>query len=261
MISKGEWILRDTIKTTEQFVVYENLPENEEYEIVICINQNNLDYIERTLLERSTPGNPQYQKWFSFDEVGKITENIPSFLKVTAWLNHSNVNIKWVSPYNHYIKANAKISLWHKLFQNQFYKWKHVLSDTCHIRAFNYSLPVDISPHISAVLRIIDIPPTIQKHSIRKYNSKIQTQNSHETKLLVKPASSNTVTISYLDQYYQIPSNIGNLLLFFCITLGTTINFIYTGNKNLSQAVFATNTKLLFSARCYTIFVKHQRPR
>ena len=38
----------------------------ETHELVFAIKQNNLDHLEQTLLQRSTPGSELYQKWLTF---------------------------------------------------------------------------------------------------------------------------------------------------------------------------------------------------
>ena len=44
------------------------------HEVVIAVQQKNLDVIESTVLERSTPGHPSYQNWMTVKEVSKQSD-------------------------------------------------------------------------------------------------------------------------------------------------------------------------------------------
>ena len=54
------------------------------HEVVVAVNQNNLDKIEKELDERSNPQHMNYQQWLSFDEIGEMTRNNEATAKVNS---------------------------------------------------------------------------------------------------------------------------------------------------------------------------------
>jgi hypothetical protein len=68
--------------------------QNTTHELVFAVHQLNIDVLERELLERSTPGSPKYQKWLTFDQVGKLVTNQAAFEAVKTWLTVNNIEVK-----------------------------------------------------------------------------------------------------------------------------------------------------------------------
>ena len=55
-------------------------------ELVIALKQKNIDILEKMLLDRSTPGSPQYQKWLTFDSIGDYISNIEAERFIHDWV-------------------------------------------------------------------------------------------------------------------------------------------------------------------------------
>lgn len=60
----------------------------EAHELIFAIQQRNLPLLDKILLERSTPGNPKYQQWLSFEEIGNYVQNPISTRQIASWLQH-----------------------------------------------------------------------------------------------------------------------------------------------------------------------------
>ena len=63
------------------------------HEVVIAVKQRNLDVLEKMVLERATPGNPKYQQWMTFDEVGQLVGNPIGAQATVDWLRENGIEV------------------------------------------------------------------------------------------------------------------------------------------------------------------------
>jgi subtilase family serine protease len=151
------------------------------HEVIFAVNQKNLDQLERTVLERSTPGNSMYQKWMTFDEVGRLISNPAAHSAVLDWLTaYPAVRVTWKSRRGEYIKASASLSVWEELFDTQFYEWEdtHEGQAGKHHLADHYGLPEHLQEHVTAVFGTVQVPllswaPTANEREIETYSNRM----------------------------------------------------------------------------------------
>jgi subtilase family serine protease len=183
------------------------------HEVVFAVHQNNMDILERMVAERSTPGSSYYQQWMTFDEVGALISNPVGTVSILEWLGqYPLVDVTWKSKRGEYIKASAPLSVWEGLFATEYYEWQdtHEGQARKHHLADHYSLPEHLKQHVSAVFGTVQVPPIV--NSARRSKK----QDVFKTKLRVNKPSAMTsqaasgVTVSFLDSFYNIPSNIGS---------------------------------------------------
>lgn len=156
------------------------------HEIVLAVRQKNLDIIESELLDRSTPGHLNYQKWLSFSQVGILTSNTFGAAKIKDWLTKNNASITWVSAHSDYIKATAKVEVWEYLFSTVFHEWIEIsdqmdshesreryLKSSPYVLAKEYTIPASMRVHLSAAFNTVQPPPllSIRRHLKWKDNS------------------------------------------------------------------------------------------
>jgi subtilase family serine protease len=202
-------------------------PSDHVHEVVFALKQNNLDVIEREVLERATPGNTKYQQWMTFDEVGSLIRNDAATQYLTDLLQlDSSINITWQSKRGEYVKAQAPISSWETLLSTQFYEWHDTHNAAYVHRCKTYYLPEEATAHIHAVFHTSQALPVAVKHQRRRtvedegapypYKTLMTIHDSsrflrHESRTDSEPVevaeSANVVTISFLDQYYGVHSN------------------------------------------------------
>lgn len=147
------------------------------HQLIFAITQRNIDELERQLLERSTPGRKEYQKWMSFEEIGLLTSNRRATSAVSEWLEDNGAVVTWQSVHGEYLKATAALSIWSKLFNATFHEWDDLeqASDwgeieeeetqserpsahkTPHYLATEYYVPESLSSHLAAVLNIVQV--------------------------------------------------------------------------------------------------------
>lgn len=206
----------------ESFVKLEIAPKSSVHEVIFAIQKNNIETLEKTVIERSSPGNPMYQKWLTFDQVTRLTSNVEGSVAVEKWLASQNVSITWKSIRSDYYKASSTIGQWQELFDTTFYLWEDRANEdhtNKHILAESYSLPIELAGYVSAVFYTNQAPPVISKNYLRKKNSKefrTDIYVDEKTMTLRRLASNDcannnngAVTVSFLDCFYQIQSNIG----------------------------------------------------
>jgi hypothetical protein len=244
-------ILRSSFKQVEKS------DPNLDHEVVISIQKKNLDILEDTVLERATPGNAMYQQWMTYDEVGKLIENVEGFEKVKGWLEANGIEIKWVSNRKDYIKAVSKISTWESLLDAKFYKYEDLSlpenperpESRIYHRSLAYSIPEEYKESIFAIFNTVQTPPAYKKKYHVRKSEKYGTPFRTDLKITVpenanlRGADENSessnydglVTVSFLNSYYEIPSNIGS--------------------SSISQSVFETSTEY-FSQSDLTQFQK-----
>lgn len=92
-IVSGSFLKMESMIKREDFVLQSKADSDADHEIVFAIKQKNLDKLESMVLERSTPGNPLYQKWMTFNEVGELVSNPAAFELTTNFLSAHNVKV------------------------------------------------------------------------------------------------------------------------------------------------------------------------
>lgn len=91
--SHAAFLKKESMNKREDFVMKTNAPPSLPHEVVIAIKQKNLDVIEREVIERATPGNPKYQKWMTFEEVGRLIANPEAVNATVSWLEANDVQV------------------------------------------------------------------------------------------------------------------------------------------------------------------------
>ena len=140
------------------------------HEVVFALKQKNLDFLEKLVIDMSTPGHRSYQQWLTFEEVGNIIANHEAEGVIDSWLSSEKISVSWKSKRSEYIKASAKVSVWERIFATTFYLWEEHAYEgnvTNHVLAEEYSLPEFLLPHISAVFFTCQAPPVVNKHAVR----------------------------------------------------------------------------------------------
>lgn len=223
----------------ETFVQLSEADTSVMHELVFAVQQLNVEILEAMVLERSTPGNPLYRQWMSYEEVGDVVSNPEGYEAVRSWLEDNKVNIKWTSPRAEYIKAEAPIGVWNRLLNTKFYKFEDtelpastpVNHQHAH-RANEYFLPKSVKSHLMAVFNTVQNPPVLNPHVYKRAEHKssfrtdmkihkVNSANGFDHISNKKVQANGKVTVPFLNEYYEIASNIGN--------------------SSQSQAVFETN--------------------
>jgi subtilase family serine protease len=220
--TSSEHIKMESMIFRHDFVKQSRSSPDKIHEVVFSINQN-FDLIESELLERSDPNSDKYQQWLTFDEVGELTSNIEGAMELLSWLEANGVTPSWISEHDDYIKASAPISVWETLLNTEFYEWEDQDSDLkttrTYTRSEHYSLPAELTPHISAVFNTCQAFPKIRKHA--QYKSSETRPLDFRTTVDIRRLQANlnkviedeeatATTVEFLSEYYNIPVERGD---------------------------------------------------
>ena len=136
--------------------------------VIFAVQQRNLDELEQVLFDVSDPESSNYGKYWSKSEVGELTSNPTSTNAVLEYLSFKKVNVVNQSLYGEYITATATIKVWEDMFNTEFHHfdmklqsvdWEAKIIRTLQvIRTESYSLPVELSDHVSAVFKTVEFP-------------------------------------------------------------------------------------------------------
>eukprot|EP01031_Cornospumella_fuschlensis_P010120 gene10120-12405_t len=89
----------------EDYVRRNSADQTQMHEVVFAVKQRNLDQIEKILFEVSDPANPKYGQYLSREEVGRLTENRDSTVKIQQFLLKNGATVVHTTPYGEYITA------------------------------------------------------------------------------------------------------------------------------------------------------------
>ena len=243
-------VLIEEMNGREDFVSLQRSPSHAKHELVFAIKQLGLDQLDQILLNISTPGNPMYQQWLSFDQVGDLIANSNGTSAVVSWLESEGVSVSWTSHHSEYLKATANISTWERILNTQFFLYQDVQLDESdddsnssndddltrisknrrkkktadgstetppivYHRAQKYYLPTEITNHLTAIFNTVQVPPKMQD----KYQQ-LDDESEESISFRLRGAKKrhvrstipgpNSVTVPFLNSLYKIPSNIGS---------------------------------------------------
>jgi tripeptidyl-peptidase-1 len=196
----GTRVMMESMVPRSSFTKLGPSSKDKRHEVVFALKQNNLDIIERKVLERATPGNPDYQNWMSFNDISALIKNEVATSFVHSWLGaFPDIHVSWKSRRGEYVRASASIATWEILFDTSFFEWHDSFHSRVVSRCEQYSLPGEAEAHIVAVFHTSQAPSALLKLGA-----------TGGKEFLASVALSEPVTVPYLNEYYDIASNIGN---------------------------------------------------
>ena len=91
--SENVYFKKEKMRHRHSYLMKGKVAQNHLHEVVFHIKQLNLSYLQQVVSERSSPGDPMYQEWLSFAEVGELTANIDSANKVLEYLSTHGIKV------------------------------------------------------------------------------------------------------------------------------------------------------------------------
>ena len=209
-------------------------PAGMTHEVIFAIQLNNLDVLEDLVLELATPGSSSYQQWMSAEQVNELVGNPSAVANITNWLDNSNIPYQ-VTYHPRFVKAQAPISVWETLFNTTFFEWA-VSQDpldptqiTNVHRSSSLSLPAELAEHVLTVFNTCEPMPIVHHYGRPKSDRPIfkssmifdesytgegrDISNTRLRREKMQVEASVYVSVSFLDNYYEIPSNTGSTSL------------------------------------------------
>ena len=131
---------------------------NRLHDVTFCVQQRNIKELEKILAEVSDPFSPSYGKYLSSADVAGISANSVGSEALRDFLRGNSIDIVHETLYGEYITARGTIAQWELMFSNKFHEFNHVTTGMSFVRSTEYTIPGDISHHVSAVFNITDLP-------------------------------------------------------------------------------------------------------
>lgn len=183
-----------------------------EHMLIFATKQRNIDLLEAQLLDVSTPNSENYGKYWSYSQIGEFTSNVEGCAEIAKWLRIKEVEVLWTSKHCDYIKARTTVTRWASLFNAVFYEYQHKSGEKM-VRAPSATIPSELDTHLHTVFYLFDSesPPSKKSH-IMSVDSHTNIHKIVESSPEEFSASSSkaSVDVPFLDNLYQIPSNIGH---------------------------------------------------
>ena len=201
---------------------------NHHHEVVFVIQQKNMDELTTILDDISNPFSPNYGQHWTRDEVADFTSNQEGCNAVASYLQSNGASVISETLAGEYIIAKAPVKVWEKMFDTEFFSFlvtHHGGSSETVIRAEQYSVPRDISKHVSSVLNTIEIldmssspPPRVPFASkFGKFSSQVEFGYMYPSKLrayynmseTMGSVNSTQMIYATVGQYYS-PKNLAD---------------------------------------------------
>ena len=172
-----------------------------------AVQQQNINVLEKELIQRSDPQHSSYGQWLSQSAVTRLTAKPESTAFLLQWLKHNLFFNIQPTATGDYVHATGTHKLMQQHFQATMYHYTHkdtvVNSTQPHVHTNQYEIPSFLAPHVSFIGQISDfIPPAVHQTSIWSSAKSVRSSSRLQTKDL----KGNT-TIDLINKVYNISSN------------------------------------------------------
>ena len=194
----------------EDFVAVDDLDVNlkSNHKIVIALKQLNIDHLEKIVHEVSDPSSPQYGKYLTREQVGKLTINQVALDTVKEYLLANGISDHQQTLFGEYILATSTLGKWEELFGAKFMPLKHVYSEAVYFRSPVYELHPSLVDHVFAIYNVIDLP--FLGHHENHFRANLRGPLTKDVDLA--KSFPGYITPAVLNSFYNIFTNQGNSL-------------------------------------------------
>lgn len=190
------------------------------HEVTFAIRQNNVDKLESTLYDVSSPSSINYGKHWTREELAAFTANPIGTTTVKEFLTKGGAIITFESKHGEYITAQASVRFWENMFHTKFFRFARSFSTIKDVhtskkaaamsvlRAKKYSLPRHLMEHVATVFDLVHLPvPSRIKarlHDLSNYDGFPKKKQFIRTQ-----GGPGFVSPQLINSQYGIPSNVG----------------------------------------------------
>ncbi|KAK7025541.1 hypothetical protein VNI00_015894 [Paramarasmius palmivorus] len=133
----------------------------------VGLAQQNLDRLEELLLSVSDPTSQSFgQHWSPQELVDAFSPSRDSISAVLRWLSDSGISPERakLSANKGWIQVNTTIAETEQLLRTEFHSYVHSETGIEHIGCKEYSIPVNLTPHIDLIRPTVDFTRAPRKH-------------------------------------------------------------------------------------------------
>lgn len=112
--------------------------------LTFAVKQQNVDLLDKKLMEVSSPSSPKYGKHLTLHEVNQLTQpSNESIQAVVAFMKSFGINTYKYS--SGFLKATVSIDVAEKMLATNYQKYSHAKSGVEALRCASYSLPEEVA--------------------------------------------------------------------------------------------------------------------
>ena len=137
------------------------IPNDYVHEVIFVVRQRNMEKLTKILHDISNPASVNFGQHLTRDEVAQLTTNPLSRDIIISYLELNGATILSETRHGEYITANARIEVWEKLLNTEFFSFHQTQRNghvTEMVRTERYWIPNDLDSHVESVFKTIDLP-------------------------------------------------------------------------------------------------------
>ena len=208
LASASSVVQRGSHKPLAYWTKEQRVSAETEHEVVVAVRQRNLDRVEAALADVSDPRSPRFRAHWTPAQLRAATMGNGSDARAAiAWLVADvGARVTRSSVASEFVRAKAPVGAWERALGCEFHWYARAAASARHDDAGrvarcdgDYALPSSVSPHVSAIFSVSNLPPRVSRGARRRGAAG-------------SPALGNAVTPAVLDEFYAIDSNAGSKL-------------------------------------------------
>ncbi|KAI0822997.1 subtilisin-like protein [Trametes gibbosa] len=162
----------------------------------------------QSLLDVSDPSSSKYGQHLSKDEVDQLTAPQPEAVQtVTKWLKNNNITAQTYSSSGDMLAIQIPQAQANTLFNANFTSYTHGKTNTTMVRTLAYSLPADVSEHVTFVYPTTQfIPPPTRKPEVRVASRVPVSTKRTASRRAVDAQCATSISPACLIELYNIPT-------------------------------------------------------
>ncbi|KAI0631109.1 subtilisin-like protein [Trametes polyzona] len=162
----------------------------------------------KSLLDVSDPASPNYRQHLSKDEVDQLTAPAPEAVQtVTNWLQKNNITAETYSSSGDMLRIQVPFEQANALLNANFSTYVHAPTNTTMVRTLAYSLPADVSEHVTFVYPTTQfIPPPTRKPQVSVANRIPLSTKRSASKRAVNSQCAQSISPACLIELYNLPT-------------------------------------------------------
>ncbi|EPT05545.1 hypothetical protein FOMPIDRAFT_83202 [Fomitopsis schrenkii] len=172
----------------------------------IALTQSNPSGLEEALYDVSTPTSPNYGQHLSKEEAAAfVAPTSKTTAAVNSWLQQHGINSTVLTPAGDWLKIETTVGQANELFGANYNVYVHDTTGKQVLRTLEYSLPEELTSHITAVHPTVSFPsfvtPRQPLFQVSANQGRADAANS-----TAAASCSSTVTPACLASLYGIPT-------------------------------------------------------
>ncbi|KAJ6454753.1 family S53 protease [Mycena vitilis] len=182
-------------------------PVNEVLNLRLALAPSNIQGLEDTVYDVSTPGNARYGQYLTQDEVSRfVAPSAETLSQVDSWLTSNNLTASPITLAGDWISVNITVARANALLAADFSTFQNQQTNGTVVRTLAYSIPSGLKSSIQWVHPIISFPNPqgVVPSSIRNTPTTPDAQPSVSS-VSADCRSNSSWTVSCIQELYGIP--------------------------------------------------------